>query len=284
MGNHKTETMRRNLEKIICGHPKRFVYDEFDEFRNGTLLMTERILMTDQAGLCTLSLNRPEKLNALDNNTFEELDLHLAAIETATDRIGCVIIKGEGRAFCAGADLQAMNQTAVPPEWKPGIIDRIASIPQPVIAAVHGVCFTGGLELVLAADFIIADSSARFSDTHGKFAMVGAWGMGQRLSQRIGLSGAKMMMMTSKPVDASEAQSLGLIDQLVDEGQLDEKANDLAAAILSNSWHTNFSVKRLMRETDGMPLNAGLAYERAHYPGFGPDHKERIAKFTAKRE
>ena len=78
------------------------------------------------------------------------------------------------------------------------MIDRLGRLPQPVIAAVHGVCFTGGLELALACDFILADATARFADTHGKWGLVGAWGMSQRLPRRIGVPAAKRMMMTGR--------------------------------------------------------------------------------------
>jgi len=151
-----------------------------------------------------------------------------------------------------------------------------------VIAAVHGVCYTGGLELALACDFILADASARFADTHGKWGLVGAWGLSQRLPRRIGLSSAKHMMMTARIVEANEAKDMGLVDLLAQEGGLDVLVARFAADVLANSWHTNFSVKRLMRETDGMSLAAGLAHEHYRYPGNAPDHQERIARFNKK--
>ena len=176
--------------------------------------MSERITRHDANGLCTLALNRPDKLNALDTLAFEELDAHLAALEGETRHIGCVVVRGAGRGFCAGADLNAIGAAPVPPTFKPGVIERLSSLPQPVIAAVHGVCYTGALELALACDFIIADETARFADTHGKWGLVGAWGMSQRLPRRIGNSAAKRLMMTGVVVEATEASSLALIDLL----------------------------------------------------------------------
>lgn len=243
-----------------------------------------RVLREDAGGLCTLTLNRPDKLNALDTAAFEELDAHLAALENETDSIGCVVIRGAGRGFCAGADLNALGVGSdgrpVDPAYKPGVIDRLATLPQPVIAAVHGVCFTGGLELALACDFILADSTARFADTHGKWGLVGAWGMGQRLPRRIGEAAAKRMMMTSRPVAAAEALAMGLIDTLAEEGKLETAVTALVESILANSWHTNFAVKRMMRETDGMTLAQGLAHEHLRYPGYAPDHRERMNRFN----
>jgi enoyl-CoA hydratase len=244
--------------------------------------MTQTVTREDADGLCTLTLNRPEKLNALDTKMFEELDAHLSALERETDRIGCVVVRGAGPGFCAGADLKAMGTAPVPPAFKPGVVAKLGRLPQPVIAAVHGICYTGGLELALACDFILADANARFADTHGKWGLVGAWGLSQRLPRRVGASGAKRMMMTGCVIDAAEARALGLVDLLACEGGLDALVGRFVADVLANSWHTNFAVKRLMHETDGMSLAEGLAHEIHHYPGYAPDYQERIARFSKK--
>lgn len=252
--------------------------------QSGKKLMSERVTRRDTIGLCTLMLQRPEKLNALDTSAFEELDAHLAALEGETDRIGCVVVRGAGRAFCAGADLDAMGNVPVSPTFKPGVIERLGRLPQPVIAAVHGVCYTGGLELALACDFILADATARFADTHGKWGLVGAWGMSQRLPRRIGVQAAKRMMMTAEPVEGSEARDIGLVDLLAPAGGLDELLSGFAAQVLANSWHTNFAIKRLMRETDGMSLTEALTHEHFRYPGYAPDYQERISRFRKKSQ
>jgi enoyl-CoA hydratase len=239
--------------------------------------MTDRIIRNDEGGLATLTLSRPDKLNALDTQAFEELDAHLAALEQDAGRIGCVVLRGAGRHFCAGADLNAIAAATV--SFKPKVIDRLAGLPQPTIAAVHGVCFTGGLELALACDFIIADDTARFADTHGKWGLVGAWGMIQRLPRRVGVSAAKRMMLTARQVEAAEARELGLVDMLAAGGGLDAAVGQLSGEILANSWHTNFHTKRIMRETEGQSLGAALAWEQDHYPGYAPDYDERVVAF-----
>ncbi len=244
--------------------------------------MSAQVMREDRGGLCTLTLNRPGKLNALDTSCFELLEAHLTELEAARDRIGCVVLRGSGRSFCAGADLQAMGEVPVAPTFKPEIIERLGSLPQPVIAAVHGVCYTGGLELALACDFIVADRTARFADTHGNWGLVGQWGMTQRLPRRVGMSTAKRMMLTSCVVEAAEAERIGLVDVLVAEGELEEAAAGLAEQILANSWHTNFETKRLLAETDGMSLAQGLAHEHYGHPGFAADYKERIMRFHQK--
>jgi len=241
-----------------------------------------RILRHDSAGLCTLTLNRPDKLNALDTRSFEELDAHLAALEQATDSVGCVVLRGAGRGFCAGADLGAIGAAPVAKSYKPRIVERLATLPQPLVAAVHGACFTGGLELALAADFIIAESGARFADTHGKWGLVGEWGMIQRLPRRVGLPTAKRMMLTAQLVEAGEAHRIGLVDLLAEPGELEALLATFTAQILANSWHTNFATKRLLRETDGMSVAAGLAHEHYRSPGFAPDWRDRVARFSKK--
>ena len=243
--------------------------------------MSQHVTRHDAGGVCTLTLDRADKLNALDTTSFEALDVHLSALEQDEGTVGCVVLRGAGKAFCAGADLKALADTTVkpPPTYKPRIIERLALLKQPVIAAVHGVCFTGGLELALACDFIVADAKARFADTHGKWGLVGAWGMSQRLPRRIGLAAAKRMMMTARVVEATEAKDLGLVDLLALEGKLDEVLQSFVAELLANSWFTNFATKRLLNETDGMSLAEGLAHEHYSHPGVAPDHRERIAAF-----
>ena len=243
--------------------------------------MSQRITRQDADGVCTLTLDRPDKLNALDTAAFQALDSHLDALEHDEGIVRCVVLRGAGRGFCAGADLNALADATEkpPPTFKPTVIERLALLKQPVIAAVHGVCFTGGLELALACDFIVADATARFADTHGKWGLVGAWGMSQRLPRRIGLSAAKRMMMTARVVEAPEAKDLGLVDLLSPPGKLDEVLKSFVEELLANSWFTNFAVKRLLIETDGMSLAEGLAHEHYRYPGCAPDHHQRIAAF-----
>lgn len=233
----------------------------------------------DAGGLCTLTLCRPDKLNALDTSMFERLDAELALLERQTTRIGCVVLRGAGRAFCAVADLRAMGKAPLAPAFKPGVIDRLARLPQPVIAAVHGVCYTGGLELALACDLIFADASARFADTHATWGLVGAWGIAQRLPRRVGVAAAKLLMMSARPIDAATAHRLGLVDLLVPEGGLGALLEGFTSDLLAGSWHTHQANKRLIAETDGMSLSRALQHAFANHPGPAPDVAERVARF-----
>ncbi len=128
----------------------------------------------DDNGLAILSLNRPEALNALSPSLFVELDAHVQALNEQSEEIGVVILRGEGRSFSAGNDLKAIQSGDVPPvpTFQSSTIDLIENLPQPVICAVQGHCYTGALELALAADLIVAGESAKFCDTHGKWGHV----------------------------------------------------------------------------------------------------------------
>lgn len=245
--------------------------------------MSDILIRNDIDGVCTLTLNRPDKLNALDSAMFERLDAELAALETRQDDIGCVVLRGNGRAFCAGADLTPQSPgTPAAPTYKPGVIERMSRLPQPVVACIHGACVTGGLELALAADIIVAAESARFADTHGRWGFVAGWGMTQRLPRRVGTSFAKLMMMTGRPVTGPEALRAGLVDLCIPDETLDAELSTLVKEILANSWHTNRATKKLLIETEGLRLADGLAHEHYRYPGLAPDHKQRLASFARK--
>jgi len=184
--------------------------------------MSELVLREDRDGVATLTLNRPEALNALNVPPFAELREHVAAIAAETDTVGCVVLRGEGRAFSAGNDLKALGTPAPEPYYQAETIDMIEALPQPVIASVRGACYTGALELMLAADLCIAGESAIFCDSHGEWALTPLWGLTQRLPRRIGPLLAREMMYTARRVDAHEAVRIGLANRVVPDAELDE--------------------------------------------------------------
>lgn len=244
--------------------------------------MTGRILRQDGDGLCTLVLNRPEKHNALDNAAFEELNHHLTILAKDDGKVDCVVLRGAGKGFCAGADLAAIGSTAapLPPTYKPMVVEALSRLPMPTIAAVHGVCFTGGLELALGCDFIVAEAGARFADTHGKWGLVAAWGLYPRLARRIGVANAKRMSITACEIDAEEALRVGLADLMAPAGQLDNSVEDFVAQIRKNSGFSNRAVKQIYREIESMPLDQALAHTHYRHPGIAPDFAARVATFT----
>ena len=244
--------------------------------------MSELVLRDDRDGVATLTLNRPEALNALNIPLFTELREHVAAIAGQTDSVGCVVLRGAGRAFSAGNDLKALGNPAPEPYYQAETIDMIEALPQPVIASVRGACYTGALELMLAADLCIAGESAIFCDSHGEWALTPLWGLTQRLPRRIGPLLAREMMYTARRVDAHEAVRIGLANRAVPDGELDEAAAAMAAQIAGNSWHTLRADKRLLNEGQDYSYTEGLAFERRTSPGAGPELAERLARFRSK--
>ena len=174
--------------------------------------MANLVTREDDNGLAILTLNRPEMLNALSPNLFIELRAHIDALATQTETIGCVILNGRGRSFSAGNDLKAIQagERAPSPHFQAETLEAIEALPQPVIAAVQGHCYTGSLELVLACDLLIAADTARFADTHGKWAMSPTWGMSQRLPRRVGLLKARELMFSGRVVTGPEAVTISL--------------------------------------------------------------------------
>ncbi len=239
--------------------------------------MTGLVLRTDADGIATLTLNRPNKRNALNLALWGELDAHIAAINAAGEAIGVVVLNANGPTFCAGNDLTERGAKAPGPHYQAKIVTRLATLPQPVIVAVQGGCYTGGLELALAGDIIVAGKSAAFADTHGKFALVPAWGMSQRLPRRVGQWKAREMSFTGLPVSGEEAARIGLANHVVDDDALDTKVAELASAIAGQSRHSVFAFKRLYREQADLPLDAGLAHEVFASAGVGADFAERVA-------
>jgi len=151
-----------------------------------------------------LTLNRPDKLNALTVGVFEELRGHITDLRD-DGSVGCVVLRGAGRCFSAGHDLAdiAAGEHVPSPGWHSETLRMLERLSAPVVAAVHGHCYTGALEVALAADFIVAADDARFGDTHAKFALTPIWGMSQRLPRRVGAATAKRLMFTADVIDAT---------------------------------------------------------------------------------
>lgn len=235
----------------------------------------------DDDGLAILSLNRPDALNALSPNLFGQLREHIDAINDATEEIGCVILCGRGRSFSAGNDLKAIQEGERAPSahFQAETLEAIERLPQPVIAAVQGHCYTGALELAIACDLLIAAEGARFSDTHGKWGMSPTWGMSQRLPRRVGILAARDMMFSGRVVNGEEAVRIGLANRVVPDDQLLPTAIEMARGFLENSWHTLRMDKQLINGGMERTYAEGLAWEREVSPGAGPDTAERLRNF-----
>ncbi len=246
--------------------------------------MTKLVLREDRDGCAALTLNRPDKLNALNVALFAALEEHVDAIAGQTDSVGLVVVRGAGKCFSAGHDLNDIAAGEEPPRlnFQAGVIEKLANLPQPVITAVHGHCYTGALELALAGDLLVCAESAKFADTHARWALSPIWGMSQRLPRRVGLPKAREMMFTCRTYSGRQAEAIGLANICLPDADLHAELEALAKTILANSWHSHRANKRLLVETDGLPLAAGLSYEIARTRGVGPDMDARIAAFQNK--
>ncbi len=241
------------------------------------------VLREDRDGLAILTLNRPDKLNSLTVGMFAELRDHVQALYK-DDSIGCVVLRGAGRCFSAGHDLADIAEgEAVPSRgWHSETLRLLERLPKPVIAAVHGHCYTGALEVALAADFIIAAESAKFGDTHAKWALTPIWGMSQRLPRRVGIATAKRLMFTAEMFGAAEAHRIGLAELIVPDTEFDAAIDKLARQILANSPFSHAANKRLLEATDARDMDSGLQWEILNNEGVGPDMQARIGAFMGK--
>lgn len=246
--------------------------------------MTDLVLCDVHQGLATLTLNRPEKLNALTAGVFEALERHISWLEGAPVQVQVVVLRGAGPCFSAGHDLgDIAGGEAVAPQFQSRIIERLANLPMPIVGAVHGHCYTGALELVLAADLIVAAESAKFADTHARWALSPVWGLSQRLPRRVGLPKAREMMFTCRTYDGRQAAEMGLADTWAPDAGFEDAVAALCAEIAANSPFSHAANKRLLADTDGLPLAVGLAHEVHRCEGVGPDARARIEAFAARR-
>ena len=241
----------------------------------------ETILYDKDGPIAFVTLNRPEKLNALTVELFKELREHVSDLKQ-DDRVCCVVLRGAGRCFSAGHDLGdiAEGEDVPSPGWHSETLQMMELLPKPVIAAVHGHCYTGALEVALAADFILASRNAKFADTHAKWALTPIWGMSQRLPRRVGIATAKRLMFTAETITAEAALRVGLCEAVFDNETFFDDVAGFCAGILANSSFSHAANKKLLEETDGAPLDDGLKWEVAETAGVGPDAKERIEAFS----
>ena len=249
--------------------------------------MNNLVLRENRDGAAILTLNRPEKLNALSKDMVESLEAHVDAIERETKTIGLVILRGAAGNFSSGHD---MNEVAsqvkahAKPHYYVEVIDKVANLPQPVIAAVQGQCSTGALELALAADLIAAAASACFTDAYARWGLTPIWGLSLRLPHRIGTSKAAEMMYTSRSYSGAEAFEMHLANFCFPDDQFEAELARLASDILANSWYSNQVDKRALLESDGLTLRDAHALNLFKNEGLAPDAAQRVARFFKTRK
>jgi len=225
-----------------------------------------------------LTLNRPEKLNALTAESFVELRAHLDTLAERED-IAALVLAGAGRSFCAGHDLAALAEgDALANRYAEAeTVDLLESFPAPTIAKIHGHCFTGGLELALGCDLLVAAGSAQIGDTHTAWGLAPVWGMSVRLPERVGRSRAKELSFTSRRIDGNLAAAIGLVDRVVPEIALDGTVAALVAEITACSIGANRIVKRLYADAATRQRTEALLHEREMPYGIAADAAARLS-------
>ena len=243
----------------------------------------DSVLYAVAGHVATITMNRPDVANAQNTALIDGID-HFLDVADADDEVRVVILAGSGKHFSAGHDLGdiATGERLPRPNYQSHIIERLAYLPIPVISAVHGHCYTGALELALVGDIILAAESAKFADTHARWALTPVWGLSQRLPRRVGTYKAREMMFTCRTYSGRQAEAMGLANSCVPDAEFDAALGALTVEILANSAYSHAANKRLLTRTDGLPIDAGLAHEIYHGEGRGPDMEARIGAFTRK--
>ena len=249
---------------------------------------TDYLLVNLEDNILTITLNRPEALNAYRPEML--IEIREIILKTEDDpNVAVIVIEGAGKAFSAGVDLKVL-QGFDPEAGKIGdLFDKPAALAWdtfrksrcPIIAKVHGACFTGALEMALHCDFIFTTVDTKFGDTHAKFGLRPTWGMSQTLSQAIGVRKAKDMSFSARTVLGDEAVRLGIANEAVeDKDALDALVNKRASQIASNSQASVSALKDLYNVAQsGLSMDDALKEEFSReYPDI-KDTNDRLAGF-----
>lgn len=250
----------------------------------------ETLLVTRDDGVCTLTLNRPDKLNALNLTLLREL--RRAVGELAADpSIRLLILTGAGeKAFAAGADIAAMKEMSTEDarafaELGQGICSALEGAPFPVIAQVNGFALGGGCEIALACDFIYASEKAKLGQPEVKLGVTPGFGGTQRLARRVGIGRARELCYTGDALSANEALAIGLVNAVVPHGELAARVKAVAAKILANGPLAVAQCKRALLGGADVPLSTANALEAQSFAMlFGTtDQREGMSAFVEKR-
>jgi enoyl-CoA hydratase len=232
--------------------------------------MGEPVLrVSSQEGVATLTLNRPEKRNALSRELRGALVRAFTELGAAAD-VGGVILTGAGPGFCAGLDLAERCGETDAPGGLPGgrtdedVVGAMERFDRPILGAINGVAITGGFELALACDLLIASRQARFADTHARVGILPSWGLSQKLSRLIGLPRAKELSLTGNFLPAEQAAAWGLVNRVVEPDELLPTCAGLARDILSCVPEAVRGYKRVIDAGFARPYGEARQLEREH--------------------
>lgn len=250
--------------------------------------MTEDIVFTKDGFVAEILLNRPAKLNAITPGMAATLERLCHEIDR-DEAVRVVLLRGAGeRAFCAGSDLNSLAE--YPNSWK--FRNRVEyatvlrNLRKPLVAALHGWVLGGGAEMALSADIRIAAKGTRLGFPEVKRGWVGGGGASQMLPRLIGYGQAMRLLLTGEPIEAEEAQRLGMVEILVEDHEVEARARELCRQLAGYSPVAVESVKASVRMALTSPLSAGLAYENEMNTlcFSAGDHMEGIRAFQEKRK
>jgi enoyl-CoA hydratase len=248
------------------------------------------VLVEREGRVALIALNRPDKLNALNEAVRQRL-MDLLDELAGDDTVRVAVLHGAGdKAFVAGADV-AEFASRTPAEQRAvyqrrRVYDALADFPKPIVCAVHGYCLGGGSELALACDVRVADRTARFSQAEIRLGLIPGAGGTQRLARLVGPGHAMRLALTGDMIDAAEAHRIGLVEVLVDEGGHLDAALELASRMARWSPVALRLAKASVRQAMEAPLSAGLAYEKELFlAAFASDDgQEGVKAFVEKRD
>jgi len=251
----------------------------------------EHIILEKKEGVATLTLNRPEKLNAINRKMTEELENAMAEIGKDKD-VRVLVITGAGRAFCSGADVSDMSPEASPVEARQWvhmankIILALTDLEKPVIAKVNGVAVGIGCSLALSADIIIAAENAQLSLLFSRIGLIPDGGSLFHLPRLVGPAKAKELIFTAKMVDAKEAERIGLINKAVPADELDNEVNKMAKQLAEGPTLAYGMAKKIINKGLNMDLSSVLEFEAfgQTIAGTTEDAREGVTAFLSKRK
>lgn len=244
--------------------------------------MAPPVLFDVENQIAVITLNRPERRNAIDQQLLVHLYDALDAVTHRND-IRVAIITGNGPSFCAGLDLGAIGRENLFDPRGDGrdLPDLMRDCKKPIIAAVNGHAITGGFELALNCDFIIAAENAQFSDTHARVGIHPGWGMTQLLQQTVGQRRAKQISFTSQPIFAHTALAWGLVNEVLPREHLLDRAKTIAAQIVQADPQLLGVIKTLIENRNRGPLDQAFDQERK---GFRQFVQEQLSKLKRTRK
>lgn len=252
--------------------------------------MPETVLLEREGRVAILTVNRPDKLNALNQQVRDDMLAHLGALEN-DESIGVIVVTGSGeKSFIAGADIGEFEGRSPFDQRQamasPRIFDVMANYPKPVVAMINGFCLGGGCELALSCDFRVASEKARFGQPEIKLGLIPGGGGTQRLPRQVGLGHAMRLILSGAMIDAAEAKQIGLVEVVVPAEELRAKTLEIAAEIAAKSPLTLRMAKEALRASQRMAVEEGIAYERDLFClcFSSEDKKEGVAAFLAKRQ